>query len=261
MELGYIQPLPDETIAFSTAQGHPIHLPKATLLNAVIQAHQIVDKISDFEVNIFEILGMRNLSAFIGELFAAALSKTTNGFLLKNPHQDGYPDLLVMDEHGQAIWKNLEGRLREKQPFSPFANGGLEIKATCGSLPTPAYFTKKGLVKPEIGDQRIEYMRGYDWKAHHRDTNNLVGLLWDFMNGLPRITAVFFSSNLSAADWGAIVQPKDGGGRTTSVSIMPRSGVKKMYEGIVWVIGDNRYINFLNKYNQGSIIPPVPLAP
>ncbi|MCW5923283.1 MAG: hypothetical protein KIS77_13135 [Saprospiraceae bacterium] len=197
-----------------------------------------MDKINRFEVDIFEILGMRNLSAFIGELFAAALAKNSKGFFLKNPHQDGYPDLLVMDEQGKQLWDDLKLRLRDKQPFSPFANGGIEVKATCGSLPTPAVFLKKGLAKPEIGDQRIDFLTGYDWKAHHRDTNNLIGLLWDFIGGVPRIAAVFFSADLSPADWGEIIQPKKGGGRTTSVSIMPRSGVKKMYEGIVYVLDD-----------------------
>jgi hypothetical protein len=139
------------------------------VLNAIGQTHEVLGKFADFEVDVFSILGMRNLSAFIGELFAASLAKTSEGFLLKNPHQDGYPDLLVMDEPGRQLWSDLQLRLRDKQPFSPFANGGIEVKATCGSLPTPAVFAKKGLSKPEIGDQLIEYLTGYDWKAHHRE--------------------------------------------------------------------------------------------
>jgi hypothetical protein len=84
--------------------------------------------------------------------------------------------------------------------------------------------------------------------------------LWDFIEGVPGIAAVFFSADLSKADWGEIIQPKAGGGRTTSVSIMSRNGVKKMYEGIVYVIDDKRYSTFLNRYNGGDIIPlnPVP---
>jgi hypothetical protein len=59
-------------------------------------------------------------------------------------------------------------------------------------------------------------------------------------------------SNLEEADWGKIVQPKEGGGRTTSVSIMTRDGIKKMYDGWVAVLDDQRYIDFFNKFNSGS---------
>lgn len=258
MNLRYIQPLPAKTIEFQTTPGQSVPLDKSLVLSAIEKTHEVLDKINSFEVDIFEILGMRNLSAFIGELFAAALIKASDGFFLKNPHQDGYPDLLVMDENGKKMWEDLSARLRDKQPFSPFANGGIEIKATCGSVPTPEFFAKKGLQKPEIGTQRIDFMKGYDWKAHHRDTNNLIGLLWDFIEGVPRIAAVFFSAELTLDDWGIIIQPKEGGGRTTSVSIMPRHGVKKMYEGTVYVLDNQKYIAFLNKYNRGDIIPQAP---
>ncbi|MFN7307305.1 MAG: hypothetical protein ACK5TQ_12110, partial [Acetobacteraceae bacterium] len=40
---------------------------------AVHRTRAIVDKLAGFEVNVFEILGMRNLSAFVGEVFAAAM--------------------------------------------------------------------------------------------------------------------------------------------------------------------------------------------
>lgn len=259
MKHQYIQPLAATAIVFKSTFNNPTSLDKSLILNAIHHTHEVLDKINSFEVDVFEILGMRNLSAFIGELFAAAMVKSSGGFLLKNPHQDGYPDMLVMDEDGKRLWEELKLRLRDKQPFSPFPNGGIEVKATCGSLPTPAYFAKKGLVKPTIGDQRIDFLTGYDWKAHHRDTNDLIGLFWDFIDGVPRIAAVFFCSDLSSADWGEIIQPKEGGGRTTSVSIMPRSGVKKMYEGIVFVLEDEKYVTFLNKYNNGTIIQQIPV--
>jgi len=52
-----------------------------------------------------------------------------------------------------------------------------------------------GNTKPNIGEQRIQVLRAYDWKAHHRDTNALMGILWDFIDGVPRIVAVFFQIN------------------------------------------------------------------
>src|SRR5690606_360341 len=83
----------------------------------------------------------------------------------------------------------------------------------------------------------------FDWKSHHRDTNNLIGITWDFINSLPTITAVFYSNNLTQDDWSKIVQPREGGGRTTSVSLIKKSGRKKMFNNWIVVIDDEKYIN------------------
>lgn len=213
-----------------------------------------IKRLRNFEVDIFGLLGMRNLSSFVGELFGSYLLKQSNGLFIKNPHQDGYPDLLLLDKFGKPLWESLASRAREKKPFSPFATGGIEIKATVGSVPTPKALAKKNLIKPDIGDQRIALLKGYDWKAHHRDTNNLIGVLWDFIDGAPSIAAVFYSNQLTTNHWGKIIQPKEGGGRTTSVSIMTREGVAVMYHGWLVVLDDDRYINFLNAHNRGSLI-------
>ncbi len=232
-----------------------VSLPSGVLSAAINHAHELIDDLYSIELDIASILGMRNLSAFIGELVAAAIIKSADGRLRPNPHQDGYPDLLFMDDAGQREWTRLEGRLNEKAPFSPFAGGGIEVKATCGSVPTPAVFRRRGTDRPGIGDTRIGNLTGYDWKAHHRQTNNLVGILWDFMDRKPRIAAMFYSSELTADDWGAIVQPRDGGGRTTSVSIMSRTGIQKMYRGWLCVARDGGYVEFLNNRNNARQIP------
>lgn len=213
-----------------------------------------IKRLRNFEVDIFGLLGMRNLSSFVGELFGSYLLKQSNGLFIKNPHQDGYPDLLLLDKFGKPLWESLVSRAREKKPFSPFATGGIEIKATVGSVPTPKALAKKNLTKPDIGDQRIALLKGYDWKAHHRDTNNLIGVLWDFIDGAPSIAAVFYSNQLITNHWGKIIQPKEGGGRTTSVSIMTREGVAVMYQGWLVVLDDDRYISFLNAHNRSSLI-------
>lgn len=225
-----------------------------TLKDAVQNTNKLIADIAAFEVDIFSILGMRNLSAFMGELFARSLIAVSGNTLIGNPHQDGYPDILVLDEAGKKAYDALSDRLRDKLPFSPFVTGGIEVKATCGSVPSPAKLHKKGLEKPGIGDQRIELLTGYDWKAHHRETNNLLAILWDFVDGKPIVCAVFYSASMSEDDWGAIVQPKAGGGRTTSVSIMNRRGIRKLYDGWICVLDDDRYSNFLNKYNRAALI-------
>lgn len=243
---------PVDRITIIRPDGAQTTVPIDPFRHAIEHSHKIIDQFKAFEVNVFSILGMRNLSAFIGELYAASVIAVSDKQFIKNPHQDGYPDLLLMDTMGEKLWHTLQYRLREKSPFSPFGSGGIEIKATCGSVPTPAQCTQRGCVKPDIGDQRIQVMRGYDWKAHHRETNNLLGLLWDFVDGVPRIAGVFYSGALREEHWGKIVHPKEGGGRTTSVSIMTRPGVKEMYQGWLFVIADERYTRFLDAHNQST---------
>lgn len=221
---------------------------------AIIKSNATIAAIKAFELDVFSMLGMRNLSAFMGEALVQAIIHESNGMFMKNPHQDGYPDLLAMTEKGKAAWDGLKNNLQDKKPFSPFPTGGIEVKATCGSVPTPEVFAKRGLKKPEIGDTRIEYITGYDWKAHHRETNNLLGMFWDFVDGIPQIVAVFFAPNLLEDHWGKIIQPREGGGRTTSVSIMTREGVRVMYEGWIAVINDQRYVDFINERNKGDLI-------
>ena len=240
------------TTKVTSSFGNDSFISSKSVLSAVHYSHSVFDKFIDFGVDVFAILGMRNLSAFIGEVFVKSVERESNGLLVSNPHQDGYPDLLLLDSQGITLWESLKNRRADKSPFSPFLNGGVEIKATVGSVPTASICRKKGLEKPGIGDQRISLLMGYDWKAHHRETNNLLGILWDFIDGVPRIVAVFYSSELTEEDWGKIVKPKEGGGRTTSVSIMSREGIRKMYDGTILVLDDPRYVSFLNRYNKGN---------
>ena len=225
-----------------------------TIQAAIEGFDSAIKRMREFEVDIFGLLGMRNLSSFVGELFGSYLLNESKGLFIKNPHQDGYPDLLLLDKFGKPLWESLAARSREKKPFSPFATGGIEIKATVGSVPTPKELAKKKMTKPDIGDQRVALLKGYDWKAHHRDTNNMIGVLWDFINGVPSIAAVFYSNQLATEHWGEIIQPKEGGGRTTSVSIMTREGVAAMYRGWLVVLDDDQYINFLNTHHRGQLI-------
>jgi hypothetical protein len=251
--LNYILNEEIKGIPFET-EGMLSYIDVQTVLKAVEHCNRNIEEIADFKVDIFSLLGMRNLSAFVGEVFVLSMIEVSDGRFRKNPHQDGYPDLLAMTESGRAEWGRVEDSLQDKRPFSPFPTGGIEVKATCGSVPTPTVFAKKGLKKPVIGDNRIEYVMGYDWKSHHRETNNLLAIFWDFIEGIPTVAAVFYCLKLSPEDWGKIISPKEGGGRTTSVSIMTREGVKKMYEGWIAVYDDKRYIDFFNRYNKSDLL-------
>lgn len=241
-------------ISYRSPSNEELTFDVSVVRKAIENTNQKIDMIDKAVTELAPLLGMRNLSAFVGEVFAKSLAEVSEDRLVKNPHQDGYPDLLAMTASGKELWIELKNNLQDKKPFSPFPTGGIEVKATCGSVPTPAMSQKKGLKKPDLGDTRIDVAIGYDWKAHHRLTNNLLGIVWDFINKKPTIAAVFYSSELTEEDWGKIVHPKEGGGRTTSVSIMSRTGIAKMYGGWLAVIDDSRYVDFFNKFNKSNLI-------
>lgn len=213
--------------------------------NALRNLHEETQK---FDINIFETLGMRNLSGMIGEYFAKSVERFSKGNLHSNLHQDGYPDLLLTNnrerlEYYNSLYTVENGKKypRDKALFSPFRYGGVEVKATCGSTPPASV-----IPKPLIGEQRIELVNSFDWKAHHRETNYLLSILWDFIDEVPTVAACFYRNDLVEDDWGRIVQPREGGGRTTSVSIMSKSGIKKMCEGWLAVIDYEEYIDALS---------------
>ncbi len=221
------------------------------VINAILFCNDALKSLNEhtqqFDINIFETLGMRNLSGLVGEYFARSVARISNGIFQSNMHQDGYPDLLLTDtkeklSYFEKLYTIKDGKRYpiDKESFSPYKYGGIEIKATCGSTP-PASKTPK----PLIGEQRIDLISGFDWKAHHRTTNHLLAVLWDFIDSNPTIVAAFYQDNLTIDDWGEIVKPKDDGGRTTSVSIMTSKGVKKMCQNWVAVIDNEKYIKKL----------------
>ena len=215
--------------------------PSSILTNAVDEFNRIIKTFEDMEIPIGDFLGLRNLSGFIGEVFNYSVVKKSNGYVRKNQHQDGYPDLLVMDATGKSEWDKVQDKLYEKSPFSPFAGGGIEVKATCGDIQKSTWFSERKIKRPQIGDPRIDYANKYTWKSHHRDTNNLCALIWDFIDKKPTIVAIMYADDLLVEDWGKVVQPKEDGGNTTSVSIIKTSGVDKLYKGLIAIIDDPDY--------------------
>ncbi len=200
-------------------------------------------------IDIFSLLGMRNLSGFVGESFGKNIVRCSNGKLESNLHQDGYPDLLLVDtpekkSYYKSLYTEVNGvkHPNSKANFSPYCYGGIEVKATCGSVPIGS------VTQPKLamGEQRIDVLTGFDWKAHHRSTNHLLGILWDFIEGMPQIAACFYQDALTINDWGKLVKPRNGGGRTTSVSTMTPAGVKKMCSNWAAVLDDEKYIRKLS---------------
>ena len=223
------------------------------VLDAILFANNALKSLNEhtqqFDINIFETLGMRNLSGMVGEYFARSVMRISNGRLQSNLHQDGYPDLLLTDTDVKKSYfdtlytiKNGKKYPISKEVFSPYKYGGIEVKATCGSTPSASVVRK-----PQIGEQRISLINSFDWKAHHRTTNHLLAVLWDFIDENPAVVACFYQDQLVEDDWGRIVQPREGGGRTTSVSIMQKSGIDKMCRNWVAVLDDPLYLNALAK--------------
>jgi hypothetical protein len=220
---------------------------------AVIATNLKIELVHDLsianDVQIFETLGLRNLSSFMGETFAREIRIVEAGRFMANLNQDGYPDLCAMTPEGKKYFdlRVAQGETSVKEYWSPFPHGGVEVKGTCGNTPAA-----KKIAKPTIGESRFPILSSAEWKAHHRETNNLAAIYWDFIDGLPTVLAVFYRNDLVEEDWGKIVQPKEGGGKTTSVSIMTRPGVEKMALG--WVVLPNDP-KILPKLRQKRVFP------
>jgi hypothetical protein len=224
------------------------------VLKAVQNSNHSIELIDDLakgnDIPIFALLGLRNLSSFVGEIFASEIHRIYSDKLMPNPNQDGYPDLLARTPDGSKYISERErnAETSEKKFWSPYPYGGIEVKATCGNV-----VSAKVQSKPKIGESRIPSLVSAEWKAHHRDTNNLLGIFWDFVDELPTVLAVFFRNDLSIDDWGVVIQPKEGGGRTTSVSIMKKRGVKRMGEGWLLLPKDEPFRNVICQKKVFSI--------
>ena len=223
-------------------------LEPSAIRECVVSSNIAIELLHDvsqlYGIDLFETLGLRNLSSFIGETLKNQIAHVLPDKLIRNPNQDGYPDLCTLTPEGKVyIDQNRmpDGSINpDKSLWSSYSYGGVEIKATCGNTPSASVAPK-----PKIGESRLPSMTHAEWKAHHQETNRLLGVFWDFIDGLPTILAVFFRNDLDTTigetnkDWGKIQQPKAGAGRTTSVSIMKQGrtendGVKKMGKG--WLV-------------------------
>ena len=151
MNREYIQNL-NQNVSYKGAEV----LSSQDVVDAMNYANTALKELSDttmrFDINIFETLGMRNLSGMIGEYFARSVMKISKGKLESNLHQDGYPDLLLVDtprkrRYFETLYTENGGKRYpiDKEHFSPFKYGGIEVKATCGSTP-PASRVPKPLL-------------------------------------------------------------------------------------------------------------------
>lgn len=179
--------------------------------------------LSDLPSTLFKSIDYKTTSAMIGAIFCDTLAIFTGGIV--NPIEKGHPDIIPL-----AGANATEEELRHYPE-------GLEIKCTVGNIETGANL--------RAGQTRISKLTGITWQAHHQEVEELLGLVWDFVDdghafNYPAITGAFYSDQLKATDWGQISGTT---GRNTKVTGMTSSGKRKMGTGWVSLIDDATYIN------------------
>jgi hypothetical protein len=215
-----------------------ISLPGVELRTELIQAAvletnatmaALAQRSANLGAKITDLLDLRTLSGLMGEALATTLAKHCP-LLRRNPHIDGYPDLLNLSSP-QASTLFSEGT---RESFILFPFGGIEVKNTCG-------IRKSGDLLP--GQTRIGSIQRPKWKAHHRNTNNLLATYTDFLDGLPVIAAVMYSDRLAEGDWSMKHQPK-AGSAMTSFCELTNTGYAKLREGLLLCLDSDTYLTF-----------------
>ena len=201
------------------------------------------------------------LSSTIGSLFNSHLESLSDGSLIRNPVKGGNPDVLNLgpDEakkkyeyytstfgNNVNVWDPKVFGYINKYPY-----GGIETK--CTSINKPAKTMKNCHIAFGWGDQRIKYNKSFGWSAHHNDNDNLCGIVWDFVNGLPTIVAVMYSDELLKEDWGK--PHKTEGNKSTNGFGLNKDGIDKMKKGWLCVLDDPDYTNAFNfQFRENDVV-------
>ncbi|MBE6273903.1 MAG: hypothetical protein E7097_08505 [Bacteroides sp.] len=201
---------------------------KVTTEQILKATNELNDFLQTLPPHLYKSLDFKTTGAMVGAIFCAQLANNIEGAIV-NPIEKGYPDIIPSSGATAS-----EEQLRN-YPY------GLEVKGTVGNLPTGT--------KLKGGQQRIGVLSTVTWQAHHREVNNVLCIVWDFCNEkdgfmYPALTAAFFSSELSASDWGEISGTT---GRNTKVCGMKECGKTKMGKGLILIYNSEDYINKYSK--------------
>lgn len=119
---------------------------------------------------------------------------------------------------------------------------GIQIKTTSGSIKS-----SENLILDEnlITQTRVSKLSSLTWQSHHQKCTNLMGVIWDFINNVPVITAIYYIDGLCENSWAKVdkdnVKSEKG---TNDVSSLRSFEINKMYkEGKVLILDDSTYIN------------------
>lgn len=177
--------------------------------------------IDGLDLDLYDIIDLRMLSGLIGEIYANEVSSLQSD-LARNPDIDGYPDIL--DLSGLELQGDLSSFT--KQDFLKFPHGGLEVKNTFGVKKSKSVWAERECRSAHIQKVLV-------WKAHHRQTNNLIALQSDYINRIPQIVAGFFADDLQENDWTEKQDPKEGS-TMTSFCQTTRGAFEKLTRGLMF---------------------------
>ena len=226
--------------------------------NAILGTNDYLNNVSKYfleiELEIFHILGQRNISGFIGEIFARFLEKEVD-VLKSNPHQDGRPDLLNLSSDESKIFflnsfsdSNHNNPIKER--FTPYFYGGLEVKCSIGDTTSKnrssILLENYNVESFDVKIPRIDLFKGITYWGHHRDCSSLLGLYYDYYDKSdfnPQVISVFYSK-LEVDDWSALSTGKEDSKKTSNTSTNA-SGREKIKNGLIAIINDKRYIEAL----------------
>ncbi len=177
--------------------------------------------------NLYRSIDYKTTSSIVGAIFCDNLAKNTGS--LVNPIEKGHPDIIPI------VAANSPEEVLRNYPL------GLEVKCTIGNITQGANL--------RAGQTRVNFLTSITWQAHHREVRELLGLVWDFVPGLPsfnfpKITAVFYSNQLEFDDWGNISGTT---GRNTKVTGLKKSGRLKMGQGWIALLDERQYISIYQK--------------
>ncbi len=202
----------------------------ATNVNRKLTA--ALNGINGVDLDLYEIIDLRMLSGLMGEMFTNEISKL-DCRLIKNPNIDGYPDLCDISRNGQAE----AVKYFSLNDFIAYCDGGLEVKNTFG--------LKKANTHIIARESRISNIQNkLVWKAHHRQTNNLLAIHSDYVKRIPQIIAVFYSDQLTTDDWTVKQQPKVGSTMTSFCQTTPNAFLK-LKQGLQFYMDDIQYEQFI----------------
>jgi len=230
-----------------------IKIPITSIITAAENANDYIKNLDrlfhEIGFSLFEVLGQRNLSGVIGEIFSRFLTKD-NKQLLVNPHPDGRPDILCVsnkrvNDYLQTCFNLVDGKkIPIRSMLAPFKFGGLEVKCTIGDQNPPKNSDIfNGFY---IGLPRVEYLSSLNWWAHHSKSSSLLGLYYDYSekhNGIPQIMAGFFGE-LGVENWTKLSLGRAENKKTSNTSLN-KSGKRIMMNNLLFIINEPKYISAL----------------
>ncbi len=217
------------------------------------------DYLADADMDLFGAMGQRNISGFIGEVFARAFAAAVPGYVV-NPHGDGRPDLLDVVSttsrdylHQECSHQVRNRSIPAKEKLAPFKYGGIEIKTTVGT-PSRTYDrealkSQSGVTEFDVGIPRIDYLSSLKYWGHHKDCESLLGLYYDYLPArryLPQVVLAMYAEIDPSSDWADVSTGRPGSKKTSNTSLKS-SGTQKLYSNPIAVINDAQYLAGLKK--------------